>query len=183
MRTATLIRTEEFERLAHALGPCELVNGEVVAMSPGHFKHSRVTMNVAYILEGYARRSRHGRALTNEAGIVVDAEHDTVRGADAAFVSFKRLPAGKRHRGFLRQPPELVVEVLGDDDTWKVVEEKVAEYHALGVDMVWVADPRTLSVRLYPKRGEPHVLHEKDTITGGKLLPGFTCLVAEFFID
>jgi len=183
MKTATLVGTAEFERMAHRLGPCELVNGEIVVMSPGHFSHSRVTMNIAFLLESYARRTRHGRALTNETGLVVSAERDTVRGADAAFISFRRLPAARKCQGFLRQPPELVVEVLGEDDTWKNVEEKVADYHSFGVDMVWVADPRTLSVRLYPKRGQPYVLHENDAITGGRLLPGFQCAVSEFFVD
>ncbi|MCY3017950.1 MAG: Uma2 family endonuclease [Planctomycetota bacterium] len=183
MRTAALVTIEEFERMAHGLGPCELVDGEIVAMSPGHFKHSRVTATVAFILETYARRSKHGRALTNEAGVVVSTERHTVRGADAAFISYKRLPAGKECRGFLRQPPELVVEVLGVDDTWPGIEKKVSDYHGFGVDVVWVADPRTLSVRVYPKRGEPYVLHEKDVIAGGKLLPGFQCRVSEFFVD
>jgi Uma2 family endonuclease len=181
MKTASLVSTREFEGMAHRLGPCELVSGEIIAMSPGHYTHSRVTMNIAFILESYARRSKHGRTLTNEAGLVTSAADDTVRGADVTFISFKRLPAHKERRGFLRQPPELVVEVLGAEETWQSVEEKVADYHEFGVDMVWVADPNTLSVRLYPRRGEPRVLHEKDEISGGRLLPGFRCRVAEFF--
>ena len=183
MKKLLPISVEDFERIAPRLSPCELVKGEIIPMSPGHFKHSRVTMNIAFVLEAYARRTKTGRILTNEAGMVVKKDLDTVRGGDVVFISYKRLPAARTYKGFLRIAPELVVGVLGEDDTWKDLEEKTEEYRSFGVDMVWVVDPKTLSVRLYPRRGEPYVLHEKDEISGGKILPGFSCGVSEFFVD
>ena len=124
-----------------------------------------------------------GRVLTNETGVVVKRDPDSVRGADVLFISYQRLPATEQWEGFLRQPPELVAEVLGADESWKKMEEKIAEYHAFGVDLVWVADPRMLAVRLCPRGGEPSVLHGSDELTGGNVLPGFRCKVSEFFAD
>ena len=43
MRTSTLLRAEEFARVAEVLGPCELVNGEIIPMSPGGLRHSEIT--------------------------------------------------------------------------------------------------------------------------------------------
>jgi len=183
MKTLTPITAEAFEKIASYLGPCELVDGEIITMVPGGIPHSTVSANVTGVLVAYSRKKKNGRILANEAGVVVKRNRDTVRGADALYISYKRLPTGVKWKGFLRQPPELVAEVLGDDDTWKNIEKKVDEYHAFGVDLVWVADPRTLSVRVYPRKGEPSVLHETDYISGGKLLPGFRCKVAEFFLD
>jgi Uma2 family endonuclease len=181
MRKLAPISISDFERIAPMLGPCELINGEIVRMSPGHIPHSVVSANITVVLGNYVRQAKNGRVLANESGVVVKRDLDTVRGADAVYVSNRRLPANTKHTGFLRVPPELVVEVLGEEESWSEIEQKVAEYHGIGVDMVWVADPKTLSVRLYPKKGEPYVLQTKDEIAGGKLLPGFKCKVSEFF--
>jgi Uma2 family endonuclease len=77
-------------------------------------------------------------------------------------------------------PPELVVEVLGGDVSWTDVEEKIAEYHAFGVDVAWVLDPRMLAVRVYPRAGEPMTLHGEDELTA-RHPAGFRCRVKELF--
>jgi Uma2 family endonuclease len=175
------ITAEDFSRIAGKLGSCELVNGEIVPMSPGHVPHSEVTANITIILGTYAKRTKLGRVLGNEAGIIVKRNPDTIRGADALYISYKRMGQHRRPQGWLEHVPELIVEVLGAEDSWHDIEVKIAEYHGIGVNSVWVADPRTKSVRIYPLKGEPFVLHEKDTITGGKLMPGFKCRAGDFF--
>ncbi|MBI2919481.1 MAG: Uma2 family endonuclease [Planctomycetes bacterium] len=183
MKTAAHVSAERFERIAHELGPCELVKGEIVPMSPGGFEPSRVVMQIAGMLWTWANRAGTGRVVTGEAGILVDRNPDTVRGADVLYISFKRLPKGREWAGFLRQPPEVVVEVLGQKDTWDELEAKVAEYHKFGVDIVWVAEPKTRSVRIYSRGVEPAVVQGDDEISGVKLLPGFRCKVREFFAE
>jgi Uma2 family endonuclease len=103
-----------------------------------------------------------------------------VRGADVAFVSFERLPRGAKPEGFLTVPPELIVEVLGDDSSWREMEKKIAEYHAFGVDNVWVIDARMLALRIYPRGGQPMTLHG-DAEAASSYPAGFRCLVREFF--
>jgi Uma2 family endonuclease len=183
MKKLAPITIEDFGRIAQRLGPCELVKGEIVRLSPGYVPHSQVSANITRILGNYAHSSRTGRVLGNEAGVVVDADEGTVRGADALFISYKRMSSGRKYAGFLTRPPELIVEVMGEDESWHAIEEKVAEYHGIGVDLVWVADPRTQAVRAYPRDKEPFVLQKRDKIFGGKLLPGFSCRVGEFFED
>jgi Uma2 family endonuclease len=124
-----------------------------------------------------------GRIIGNEAGVIVERGPDTVRGADVAYLSYRRIPKGKVWNGFLRKPPELIAEVLAADQPWKEMETKVAEYHAFGVDLVWVADPQTETVRVYPKGGRPSVLQRDGQLTAGDILPGFSCKVSEFFAD
>lgn len=115
---------------------------------------------------------------------MVRSAPDTVRGADVLFISYGRLQAAEDWEGFLRHPPELVVEVFSKDDSWKKMEEeKIADYHAFGVDVVWVVDPQTRTVRLYPRAGEPSILQAADELDGADFLPGFKCPVATFFAD
>jgi Uma2 family endonuclease len=181
MATVAPITALDFERIATVLGPCELVRGEVQRMTPGGIGHSSVTLRVAFALESWNQRTRRGRVLTNEAGVVVAHDPDTVRGADALFISYERLPAAAAPSGYLTVPPELVVEVLARDESWSRVEQKVAEYHAFGVDLVWVADPQTRSVRVYPRGQESSLLPPDGELDGGALLPGFRCSLAELF--
>lgn len=183
MRTATLLTAEGLERIADVLGPCELVKGEIIRMSPGGLEHSRISLRVGFLLESHNRIRRLGQVLTNEAGIVVARKPDTVRGADVAFISHERLPKDSSPSGFLQHPPELVVEVLGVDASWAKMEEKIGDYHGAGVDLVWVLDPRTRTVHAHPRGAAPVLLREPDTVSAEPFMPGFTCRVAEFFED
>ncbi len=181
MRSATLLSAEDFELVAQVLGSCELVRGEIVPMSPGGIQHSQVTMNAARLLDSHVRPLKIGRVLTGEAGVIVARRPDTVRGADVAFISYQRLPRGLPERGFLKQPPELVIEVLSMDTSWTKMEEKVADYHAMGVDLVWVLDPQTLTLRAYPLGATPLLLRDTDMANADPHVAGFAVVVGAFF--
>jgi hypothetical protein len=90
MGATTLIRADDFARVAPVLGPCELVKGEIVRMSPGGVRHHQITARVAFLLERQNQSAPSGRVLAGEAGILVARGPDTVRGADVAFISFDR---------------------------------------------------------------------------------------------
>lgn len=181
MKIATYMTAERFERLAPGAGPCELVKGEILPMSPGGVEHSAVVAKFVILLGAWSSRSKAGRVLSGEAGVVVGRDPDTVRGADALYISYKRLPRGRKPAGFLRERPELIVEVLGQKDTWEEMETKLAEYREFGVDLVWIADPQTQTVRTHPRSGKAATLHGEDELASAKLLPGFRCKVREVF--
>jgi hypothetical protein len=56
-----------------------------------------------------------------------------------------------------------------------------ADYHKLGVDMVWVVDPFTRTLKKYPRGGRPEIAHDGSEIDGGRILPGFKVPIARFF--
>ncbi len=181
MAPKTTVSCAEFERLAGTLGPAELVDGEIVEMSPGGYTHSSVTGNIYYLLREFATKNRLGRVLTNEVGIHVQQSPARSRGADIAFISYRTLPAGAAPTGFLTFPPDLIVEVLGDKDSISKLREKIDDYLRFGVRMVWIADPRTRSVTLVPL-GEPEtVVRKNESLDGGDFLPGFSLPVARLF--
>ncbi len=88
-----------------------------------------------------------------------------------------------REHGFLKQPPELVIEVLSKDTSWEKMEEKVADYHAMGVDLVWVLDPQTITLRAYPRGGSPLLLRDTDMASADPHVPDFAVPVSAFFED
>ena len=51
---------------------------------------------------------------------ITERDPDTLRGADFAFYSYTQVPKGSfPKRGYLKVPPDLVVEVRSPDDRWK----------------------------------------------------------------
>lgn len=182
--TTTRLTAAEFEEQFAGEGCIELVRGEVVELSPGGMgHHSRPSANITYLLETWARRTKLGRVVTNEAGIITEQDPDTVRGADVAYFSYERLPKGQMPEGFSTIAPNLAVEVLGRGQGWGRVMAKVGEYLAMGVDRVWVADLGDRSLYVFRGDAQPERLEEADTVRDELLLPGFSCRVSEIFED
>lgn len=175
-----LITAEEFARFPD-LGSCELVNGRIVHLSPARPIHGYYEGNVGIPLGNYARESGRGRVLFGETGLWTRRGPDTVRGADCVFISHERW-ARRNPQGFLDVPPELVVEILSPDDRRGEVMEKVEEYIALGIDLVWIVDPEHRCVLAY--RGslfDVERFEEGDVLVDEEVLPGFSLPVAELF--
>ena len=158
----------------------ELVRGEVVPVSPPSFLHGWVQVQVAFALEGYARRTRLGR-VTVESGVLTETGPDTVRGPDVAFWSFARLPADQTPVVFANVAPDVAAEVVSPSNTRGQIARKVREYFAAGGPMVWVIDPDERTVTVYREPGNGTVLWDDAVLRGADVLPGFECPVAEFF--
>jgi Uma2 family endonuclease len=169
------------EELARTPGrdPCELVEGRIVPMSPGGVEHSLVTANAFRLLDAFVRPRRLGRVLTGETGFYTRRDPDTVRGADVLFISAERYARRTRTLTFLDVAPELIVEVLSVRDTVMDLADKLREYFAAGVQLVWVVDPRARSVYTY--RSVTDLREVTDTLTGDEPLLGFAAPVAALF--
>lgn len=177
----TRLTAAAFERVAHRFGPCELVRGEVVFLSPGGLHHSSISARLTGILFTWCEQTGQGRIFTNETGLITARRPDTVRGADVVYYSFTRLPESDEPQGFCAVPPELVVEVLGKKQGWPEMLEKAAEYLTMGVDRVWIVDPKHRRVRVLRADVEPTVLGERQYLRDPVILPGFRVRVGEFF--
>jgi Uma2 family endonuclease len=182
MDTQTLMTAGDFEQAAARLGPCELVRGGVVTLSPGGIRHSQTAMNVGLLLAKWNRQTGLGRVLSGGVGLITKRDPDTVRGADVAYYSYQRLPKEIQCDSFCAVPPELVVEIVGKGQGWGEMVTKAAEYLHMGADRVWIIDPRSQQVHIYRSDCEPVILNRDDTLTD-PLLPGFSCQVDEFFAD
>jgi Uma2 family endonuclease len=47
----------------------------------------------------------------------------------------------------LTDPPLLVIEILSPDDTYSDTQERAQDYRAMGVETVWIIDPKTRTGR------------------------------------
>jgi Uma2 family endonuclease len=175
------VTAEDFES-AHADSPaCELVRGEVVQLSPAGWGHNRITTNISFELESWARRTKRGRVLTNETGLITQRGPDTVRGIDVAYFSYQRVPIGCESRGFVEVPPELAIEIRGMGESWKRLVAKVGEYLEAGVDRVWLIDPDNRSATILRADAAPRVLSGSEELTDDSILPGFRLPLNDIF--
>jgi len=183
MQTKTLMTAKEFETVCENLGSSELIRGEVIQLSPAGSRHSQVTANIAILIGTWARQTGLGRVYVGEAGLIIEHDPDTVRGADVAYGSYERHPRGSVPTGFGTTPPELVVEVVGKGQGWRDMVEKAGEYMRMGVDRVWVVDPKTQRVHVFRSDAAPEAFSGGDTLADEAILPGFSCTVDDFFED
>jgi Uma2 family endonuclease len=180
MATKTLLTAEEYLQISDR-GPSELVRGEVTEMSPPSYRHGVVCVNVGVVLKLWARANNAGSVAGNDAGVVTERNPDTVRGADVQFISRARLPEGYPEEGYPAVPPDLAVEVLSPNDRWAEVVLKVDEYLAAGVLEVWLVDPQNEFVEVRRSDRSPVRFECDELLISEAVLPGFQCLVREFF--
>ena len=109
-----------------------------------------------------------------------DVKHlELVRGVAGCLLP-QRHPSGARRipEQFILGAPDLAVEILSPGDSWSEIEEKVREYLAGGVRLVWLVDPRERRVTVrYPDR-PPRVLATDGVLDGEDVVPGFSLPLA-----
>jgi len=159
----------------------ELVGGELVE-SPVSEESNLIAGWIAYLLNAFILPKRSGFVIPEQTYQCFPNDLNRVRRPDVSFLRAERRPAGPLRHGHTPDVPDLVVEVVSPNDIAYDLEEKLADYRAAGVPLIWVVYPNRRTVQIYAGGSEvPSVLHESDTLTGGEILPGFSVKVADLF--
>lgn len=153
----------------------ELVDGEI-RVSPAGAPHGYVIIQLARRVADYVHERGLGYVFDSSTGVWMPSGN--LRVPDLTFVSLGKLPNGLPE-GFLRQTPDLVAEVLSPDDSAREIAEKVAEYLAAGVRMVWVIDPRSRTAAVHRSPTASRSLGENDALDGEDVMPGFGCRLGD----
>jgi len=159
----------------------ELVKGEVVKVSRPGDRNGAECARVASKLVGYTEAIKRGHVTTNDTGIVLERDPDTVRGADVALymekVRYRQLKVKYEVR-----LPKLIVEVLSPNDRQGKMQKRINELLEKGVSMAWLLDPEAETLTIYMPNRQPIVLESHEEVKGLKLLPEFHCKAADFFV-
>jgi len=157
--------------------PTELVRGEIVEMNRPGFRHGAVCLRIGRFIDEFAEANELGQAACNDSGVITERGPDTVRGPDVAFFSYDRIPKGELPEGYPETMPELAFEVLSPSDRWPLVEEKIGEYLAAGIDFVVVVDPAAVTMQIFSTVGCIAELDADDEFSLPEVLPGFSMTV------
>ena len=163
----------------------ELVNGELVERNMG-WESECIGTNVLGLL--WTHCLKHGCGYVNGSSAsyqcfdeVYPDDPERTRKPDVSFISIDRLPADRIPKGHCDIVPDLAVEVVSPNDLYHEVEEKVEEYLAAGVRLVWVVNPHTKSIRIHRANRTVEDLQLSDELSGEEVIPGFRCPVSDIF--
>jgi Uma2 family endonuclease len=169
--STTSILTAEAAWALDPSGSWELVDGQVVFMSPAGARHGRVVARVTRILADFVEGRRLGVVLAGDVGFVLRRDPDTVRAPDVAFLAAARL-TGPLPAEFVAGAPDLAIEVLSPGDRWNAVDKKAGEFIAAGALAVWAIDPGEQTAKAYSRSGS-RVLGRTEALVCPELLGDF----------
>ena len=106
---------------------------------------------------------------------------DHGRKLDVTYVRMDRLPGKRIPQGDLHLAPDLAVEVLSPGNSGIELEEKLDEYLAAGVALVWIVNPEARTIRVYRNDGTTRLFRAQDVIENEPLLPGLRLAVGDVF--
>jgi len=119
----------------------EYVDGEVRERNAGKYEHARVQALLA-IWFGQHEKDWGFQVVTEQQ---VQVSPTRVRIPDVTL-----LPLGAQP-DVTTEPPALVIEVLSPDDTYSDTQERAQDYRAMGVETVWIIDPKTRTGRMFSR--------------------------------
>jgi len=163
-------------------GKAELVNGEIVLMSPTGGVPGRASGSIYASLGDYEEQTKSGYAFPDNVGFLVNLPHRKSFSPDAAFY------VGELRGGdFLEGAPVFVVEVRSKGDygvrAEREIREKRADYFACGTIVFWDVDVlRDKVVRVYRAfaSDEPKTYRKGEAAEAEPALPGWTIPVDNF---
>jgi Uma2 family endonuclease len=175
----TATEKDVLEAEAHADRLCELWDGVLVEKPMGFFE-SRLAAILIHFLESFLDHKDIGFVLGADAMLRVMPGQ--IRLPDVSYFSWKRFPRRILPPGaILAGTPDLVAEILSPTNTKKEMARKRREYFAGSTKLVWEVDPELRTVGVFSSPIKCTTLSEKDTLEGGKVLPGFRLLIKDWF--
>jgi Uma2 family endonuclease len=132
----------------------ELVNGELVIMTPAGGLHGYACAQICASLVEYARRTGRGMAIPDNVGFIVNLPNRRSFSPDAAFWTGRPLTPD-----FIEGAPVFATEVRSKDDYGPAAERalaaKRADYFAAGTIVVWDVDILDKAVICAYRSAEP----------------------------
>jgi Uma2 family endonuclease len=157
----------------------ELVHGELRTVAPPGEEHAWLTANIGMLLTEHVRAQALGRVY-GTLGCKLEADPDTVRAPDVAYIRQERLSSAPQP-GYWPGAPDLVVEVISPNDRYSEVDEKVDTWLAHGTRMVLVVNPRWRTLLVHRPGKPPRLLTEQDALDGEDVVPDWRLTVREVF--
>jgi Uma2 family endonuclease len=175
---ANLMTAEELIRLPKGQHRYELLNGELLTMSPSGGKHGLTVARLTTRLDTYAELNDVGFVFGAETGFRLERDPDTVLAPDISFILKERL--ADVSSGYMTIAPDLVVEVISPSDRPGRIEAKTRRWLSFGVQSIWLVRPQTRSIETISRTNDKRMFYEAD-ILSDNVVTGFGVLVGEVF--
>jgi len=165
-------------------GKAEIVNGELVLMSPTGGKPGYAADEIFASLRDYGKRTKFGRAVGDNKGFHVNLPHRDSFSPDAAF--YVGPDPGMR---FFEGAPIFAAEVRSVNDYGPQAERDIAQkrsdYFAAGTLVVWDVDllaEDVVKVYRAKDRDNPTVYRRGEEAEAEPAVPGWSMPVDDLFL-
>ena len=172
------LTVQDLEKIqaAHPDYRMELVDGNVIVISPSGYESEEVGTEFAALLRNWVRPRQLGRVAGSSAGFRLP--NKDLRAPDVSFIRADRLK--RSTEDYAELLPDLVVEVKSKTDSLDKLREKIQEFISLGTQIGILIDPRTRTMEVYHSN-EKIVLQNNDVLTLPDLLPGWEVDISEIW--
>ncbi|HEY8293152.1 MAG TPA: Uma2 family endonuclease [Thermomicrobiales bacterium] len=181
--TRTEATIEDLSNAPRDNGTYELVNGELVHMSPTGFMPGRVSLQICIALMQYEEQSGSGYAVPDNVAFLVNLPRRKSFSPDASYA----LHAPDDRMRFIEGAPIFAAEVRSEYDYSPAADrayaEKRRDYFAAGTRVVWDVDPVNKTIASYraDQPDRPTRFAMGDTADAEPALPGWRVAVSAVF--
>jgi Uma2 family endonuclease len=165
-------------------GKAEIIDGEVVLMSPTGDSPNRAAGGIYISLRQYERIAGSGRAYTDNAGFKVNLPNRGSFSPDVAYYTGR--PTGMK---FMEGAPIFAVEVRSENDygpeAERAIADKIRDYFAAGTLVVWDVDLLGEDVVKVYRASDPDkpTVHRRGELAEAEpALPGWRLPVDDLFL-
>ncbi|NEO14319.1 MULTISPECIES: Uma2 family endonuclease [unclassified Moorena] len=155
----------------------ELIEGEIIFMSPSGLESDEVALEIAAQLRNWVRPRKLGRVSGSSGGFRLPNKDGDVRAPDASFILAERLP--RTTEDYAELVPDLTFEVKSKSDSLPKLRQKIQQFLELGTKVGVLVDPRTRTMEVYRLNQDKVVLGDGDVLQVPELLPGWELPIVE----
>jgi Uma2 family endonuclease len=174
------------EDLYKVEGKAELIDGEIVTMSPTGNSPARASLRIGLSLSRYEEQAGSGRTYPDGAGFIVDLPNRKSFSPDISFHTGPA-PSGVDMK-FIQGAPVFAVEIRSENDYGPAAERRMAakraDYFAAGTRVVWDVDllgDDTIRVYRASDPSSATVYRRGEQAEAEPALPGWQMPVEDLF--
>ncbi len=181
MNTRTRVTIEDLRRIE---GKAEIVDGEIIAMSPTGAAPGTAGFRITASLDAYTRRTGRGRAVPDNVAFRVELPHRQSFSPDAAY--YVGPDPGME---FFTGAPLFAAEVRSKADYGAAAEDEMAakrrDYFAAGTLVVWDVDllsPEVVRAYSASDPEHPRLYRRGQSADAEPAVPDWTMPVDDLFV-
>lgn len=180
MVATKLMTAKDLELLDHQVH-CELIEGELIPMSPTASRHMVVGGDMSFAISAYLSEHQLGRLVSAEAGFQLARQPDSVVAPDYAFLTTAQFAEARAQTGYSELIPSLVIEIKSPTDRESEIARKLRIYQQAGVAEVWWLRPEERTLTVHRPAREPEIVRAPAIFTTSEVLPGLSIDLAALY--
>jgi len=168
-------------RANHELRFERTAEGEILIMPPTGARTGQRNFKLTTLFGIWV--AQDGTGVGFDSSTAFKFPNGATRSPDASWIVRERYEAltPQEQEKFSPICPDFVIELRSSTDTLKVLQAKMAEYIANGVQLGWLLDPQEQTAYIYRPGAEVEMLTGAREISGAPELPGFILNLQEIW--